>query len=252
MRAGYGFEDFLGGASSGMGIGAQAGTMFGGPAGTAIGGAIGAGAGALVSLGDWIFGNDPEPYRDPYEAQRQGAATTLMNSKLGEQSAANAATKIRRGALDSIEDISNAPGVQGNTGQQSRLYSDAMTKAQGSIVDANIAGAETDLKAYEHGADMLRGLSQDHATIEQYNTSRKEMPSYWQTLGQASLAYTAGKGAESVGNETKPTVTNEEQTKILRDRPTLNFTQPNLPAYQEPDWFGGYLKQGWWGGLTTK
>lgn len=243
MRAGYGFEDFLGGASTGAGIG----SMIPG-----VGTAIGAGAGALVSLGDWIFGNDPEPYRDPYEAQRQGAATTLMNSKLGEQSAANAATKIRRGALDSIEDISNAPGVQGNTGQQSRLYSDAMTKAQGGIVDANIAGAETDLKAYEHGADMLRGLSQDHATIEQYNTSRKEMPSYWQTLGQTSLAYTAGKGSESLGNEVKPKVTNEEQTKILQDRPILNFTQPNLPTYQDPDWFGGYLKQGWWGRAATE
>lgn len=242
MRSGYGFEDFLGGASTGAGIGSML--------APGLGTAIGAGAGALMSIGDWIFGDDPEPYRDPYEAQRQGAATTLMNSKVGEQSAANAATKIRRGALDSIEEISNAPGVQGNTGLQSRLYSDAMTKAQGGIVDANIAGAETDLKAYTHGADMLRGLSQDRASIEMYNTARGEMPSYLQSLGQTSLAYTAGKGAENLGNEVKPTVTNEEQTKALRDRPILNYTQPNIQPWQpptDPDWWGSYLKQGWGG-----
>lgn len=182
-----GFEDYLAGA----GTGALSGFAAGGPVGAAIGG--------ITGLIGSAFKKDPEQYHDPFEQQRLAAANDMEHSTLGETAAANAATKLKQNAMDSYEGIKDNPNFQGNASVQSAAYGKAMRGAQSGIVDANIAGAQTDEATHERGANMLSGIQKDNYQTYLGNQAQRNKPDAMDTIAQTALGKLAGKGIEGLG-----------------------------------------------------
>jgi hypothetical protein len=186
------FGDIAGGAMSGASAGAAL-----GPWGAAAGGLIGGVIGAFSGSDD----EDKPKFNDPFEGVLTGQALSDQKSHLGADMANHAKTGIEERSREQEREFQNNPDFAGNASVQSAFYNKSRLGAEGSMIDANLKGAELDQATHEKGFQELSGLRSFDYGKYLNDVREQQKPSFFNSLAQEGLSSLTGAFMGQVGTK---------------------------------------------------
>ncbi len=191
-----------------MGLWSTVGSIAGGAIGTVLLPGIGTGIGA--SLGGALGGAADSSgssggevgarYMDPYAAQQNAVAQSLLQSHQGADAASSVTRRVlNRAQLNRAQDENN-PLVQSNASVRNALSNARTGEAYDAASDAAVKGAGVDLEAKERGANILAGQQKFDYGAWSARHNELMQPSALETIGTKALGTFAGTLAEKGGN----------------------------------------------------